>query len=242
MILECVEIKKDIYKVMQFLLTISIALLGIYLFLVYWRKWLLAKENKKFHEAMQKRQEEIAQDTNRMTSDHIRDVLITLNLPLLILNLFDKTDDLTKYGFYDCFRPASDLVDSMTQKEQEIVFEHKRYYPLFETMDDSLEFLVYDQQLDGFLRFYPDKSVSLREYELLTWEGTFLYTVLTWYEDEHTEDEILAMCQRFGLKYDPIILEEIRKVVYETRFESFGDWKKGMIHKMGALIKEGINE
>ena len=198
---------------MKFLAIIVLVGLVLYGVLVQWRQWIIKKENAKFNEAMQKRDEEIAKDKDRLTSVEIRDLLTHLNLSPSIPKLFDKTEDLTHYGFYDCFRPADDLIEGMTQKEQEIVFSHKRYYPLFETMDDGLEFLVYDKTLNGFLRFNPEDNKPLETYEVLTWDGIFVSTLLIWYyEDEHTEEEILKICDLLGLTQGTLILNEMKKI------------------------------
>lgn len=145
-----------------------------------------------------------------MKKTEIRNILIEANLNSFVIALFDEVEDLRNYNFYDCFRPANFITERFNEEDKQ-KYNLDRYVFLFETMDDNLEFLVYDRELKGYIRYHIDEARPFSNYEVLTWDGTFVQQFVTWYEDDHTDDEILKICDLFGLKYGREMLESIKE-------------------------------
>jgi len=183
-----------------------------------------------------KRFQELENDKERLTKEQIRTVLIELNLSPFVVGLFDETENLQKYDFYDTFIPAHTITNCSSIEQS--AFEVDRYIPLFETMDDFLEVLAYDSVLKGFIRYCPEDAIPMADYIVLTWDGTFVGQILTWYEDDKSDDQILHICNLLGLKYAEQILASIHSELglrYTT--QQIAIWEEKTIEKIGGYIK-----
>lgn len=124
-------------------------------------------------------------------------------------------------------------------KEQQAIYETGRYIPLFETMDDFLEVLAYDNVLQGFIRYCPEDDLPLANYEVLTWDGTFIEQILEWYENNKTDGDILNICKLFGLKHSKEILESIHmNLGSKYTDEDRKNWVSKTIDEIDGRIKQ----
>ena len=172
-----------------------------------------------------------------ITEEEIRTVLVSLNLAPFVIKLFDGTENLTKHGFYNVFLPPYSMIDQT--KEEQAIYETGRYIPLFETMDDFLEVLAYDNVLQGFIRYCPEDDLPLANYEVLTWDGTFIEQILEWYENNKTDGDILNICKLFGLKHSKEILESIHmNLGSKYTDEDRKNWVSKTIDEIDGRIKQ----
>ncbi|GGH03246.1 hypothetical protein [Pedobacter zeae] len=175
-------------------------------------------------------------DQNSITKAEIRSVLVSLNLSPFVIALFDETDSLNMYGFYNHFSPPYHILHA-TRKEQE-VFLTDRYIPLFETIHDFSQVLAYDKVLQGFIRYSPENLSTLKTNQVLTWDGIFVKQILTWYEEEKNDPEILALCDLLGLKHAQKVLDSIyQDLGTDYSLPQIEEWEKMIITEIDARIK-----
>lgn len=180
--------------------------------------------------------QDLENDKSRLTKDQIRAVLVELDLSRFVVELFDETENLQKYDFYDTFIPPHMIIDCNSMEQS--VSDVDRYIPLFETMDDFLEVLAYDNVLKGFIRYCPVDTIPMADHDVLTWDGTFVGQILTWYEDGKSDDQILHICNLMGLKYAEQILKSIHSELGSRyTMQQIAIWEDQTIRKIGGYIK-----
>jgi len=180
--------------------------------------------------------QDLENDKSRLTKDQIRAVLVELDLSRFVVGLFNETENLQKYDFYDTFIPPHMIIDCNSMEQS--VFDVDRYIPLFETMDDFLEVLAYDNVLKGFIRYCPEDTIPMADHDVLTWDGIFVGQILTWYEDGKSDDQILNICNLMGLKYAKQILKSIHSELGSRyTMKQIAIWEDQTIRKIGGYIK-----
>lgn len=194
------------------------------------------KQMAELKEKIANRRNLVDSDPNRITEIQIRSVLLSLNLSPFVIALFDETDNLENYGFYNYFKPPYTIIDS--PKIEQDAFEIDRYIPLFETMDDFLEVLAYDKILGGFIRYSPEDNIPLGQHDVLTWDGIFVGQILSWYEDEKLDKEILKICGLLGLEHGRKILDTIyKKLGSHYTSTQITQWEESTLIEIKGIIK-----
>ena len=150
------------------------------------RKSINRKKHKKW---LVDRQEILLQDTNRITNKEVRELIVTLQLPPIVLDLFDGKPEAHNL-INHMFSPPKHITECMTRKEQDY-YNIEQYMPIFEVSDDFLEVWFYDKINKGYIKYYPEDGLELTEYKLFTWEGLFVYVILFWWQCEDTDEIIL---------------------------------------------------
>ncbi|MDU1892779.1 MAG: hypothetical protein E6767_19025 [Dysgonomonas sp.] len=187
---------------------------------------------------MAQKKAEWERDTEKITKEQIREVLVYVvkefDLPDKLLEIYDSGQYMPfrEYGFYNVFS-CPEEVFLMTKKEMD-EYNVDRYVPLFVTSDDFGVILAYDNIKHGFVKYYPELPQD--EYPVYTWDGVFISEVMAWYEDEKEDEDIIKMGTILGIKKIREILETIKK--YESESYPYNEREKSIIKKYNLEINK----
>lgn len=172
-------------------------------------------------------------NNNTITREDLRNVIVSLNLPSIILELYDgkcKDEIVLKYAIYNYGYPAK-ILD--LNKDQQKHYLTERYCPILCYLEDTI--FAYDQISKGYvtysIEYFEDKSESL------TWDGLFINEVLRWWENEIEDEDILYIGNLFGLKYTKEIISDIYTTSEMSKLSSFQDiflWRNKLLDKING--------
>lgn len=171
-----------------------------------------------------------------ITNTDIRNLIIELKLPKVILEFFDnKCNDhilISNLGSNYYSDPYKILILNADQQKRYLV---EQYKPILSCNSDTI--FAYDQQSNGYISY----SIEYwsKEPTVYTWDGLFVSEILFWYESEIEVDAILHIGNLFGLKYTKDILDDIYKTAkYKgfSTYENIKKWENTMIGKINGFI------
>ncbi|MBC9912817.1 hypothetical protein [Chitinophaga varians] len=226
---------KSIYPFLWVLLTVM---------LLFW--WMFRKKRRR-SDAYQKQdaeksnrewQQEIEADKERVTKEDIRALLIHLNLPGNVMELFDETCHdavMQQHRLDKDYTYPYSILD--LKKYQQDSYNIDRYKPVLAYAHATI--FAYDTQLGGFITYDIESNVEA-DSECLTWDGVFCREILRWWEYEIPDDDILHIGAYFGLKHTQQVLESI---VASTDGKGFSDaeersrWQKDILTQINGVVK-----
>ena len=177
-------------------------------------------------------------DNHQTTSEDIRKLIIELNLPSIVLDLFNencKDKIIDKYCSGYTY-PYQILVLSKIQQNHYCIDRYKPLLVNYETI------LAYDIVLKGFILYSIERFVE-KELQILKWDGIFIDEILNWWESEIADDEILYLGNLFGLKYTKLILESIYSNTNGKGFSTLKEkekWKQDIIRQYDLLVLSSL--
>jgi hypothetical protein len=152
----------------------------------------------------------------------MRDLIIALNLSETVLELFDgncKVDALQ-----DDFKDPYAILCLSAEEQKHYLAD--RYKPILSFAFG--EVIAYDIVSQKYVRYY----IELFEEEFLepmSWDGTFVDTVIYWYESEYySDDEIINFCNLLGIKQIKTILGKIKQHEEEDTSLEWDEWLKAI--------------
>lgn len=155
-----------------------------------------------------------------VTRNEIRDLIVKLQLPPVVLELFDDncSDEIMKKLFLDKDFVEPYYILGLTKEQQEY-YKTDRYKPLLAWEPGRI--IAYDINTNGFV-VYSVELFREENLERLTWEGLFVSEILFLWEMERSDEDILYMGNLFGLENVSEMLESLNakgERTYDPSFE-----------------------
>lgn len=91
----------------------------------------------------------------------------------------------------------------------------------------------------GLIRYSPENRSTLKTIEVLTWDGIFVKQILTWYEDEKTDVEILRICELLILNIASKSWTVLTNIWTRTthHYRQIYEWKEMILSEIHGPIK-----
>jgi hypothetical protein len=183
------------------------------------------------------------QDAKTLTQDDTRKLIIDLRLPRIILELFDEnlTDDIANSHFLsDEYKsPYSFFGNPMEHLKDN--YRVDRYAPFLASYQST--FFAYDKVTKSFVS-YGIEYFREENLERLTWDGLFIGKIISWWEDEWPEKDIIHVAGLLSLKHTKELLEEIALrdenrggLPYPASIDNWFEWIKSLKMKYGGLTE-----
>ena len=179
----------------------------------------------------------IDRDPHRLRRSQARELLLTLDLPEIVLHLFDENEHarhLDLSGHYSC--PVSFY--RMTKEEQD-AYSVDTVKPLL-CGPDFYSIYAYDIAAKGFLQ-YDIESTELPT-RRFKWEGMFISDVLTWWELELAPEKIIEMGMAMGLTHIREVLTSLEKGEQGGTGGSIAAWENRMIERFELEVFPASSE
>ena|GEM_PF-839229 len=159
---------------------------------------------------------------NTLSLDDIRNVILSLKLPPIMLDLFNETGINERLKClsgtrYQAPYPLLEMPLHQAVKQYKV----DRYIPFLAVWQDII--FAYDSEKKGFVR-YGIESFDADNLQLLTWEDLLLEEVIAWWELEWQEEDIIYMSDLFCLKQIEEVLREL--ALCDEKGLSYGELKK----------------
>ena len=157
-----------------------------------------------------------------MKKDEIINLLEELKLPEIIMDMY-KGKEPPEYFRY-IYRCPEELFYS---SEQELApFSVKTIKPIFS--DDTFSTIyAYNTEKKGYLKYYTEIEENLPEKDVMSWDALFVSEILTWFEYEISNENILELGKKFQLKHTNKLLSELNQLqAEEASYEKFEAWAK----------------
>jgi len=144
---------------------------------------------------------------NTLSLDDIRNIILSLKLPPVVMDLFNGTctNERLKCLLGTRYQ-APYLLLEIPLHQAVKQYKVDRYVPFLAVWQNII--FAYDGEKKGFVR-YGIESFDADNLQLLTWEDLFLEEVIAWWELEWQEEDIIYMSDLFGLKQIEEVLREL---------------------------------
>jgi len=174
-------------------------------------------------------------ENQQTTSEDIRKLIVELNLPSIVLDLFNENckDKIIRKYCSGYSYPYQILDLPKVQQNQYCI---DRYKPLLVDYGDNI--FAYDVVSKGFTLYDIELFIE-KELQILKWDGIFVGEILNWWEYEATDDEILYLGNLFRLKYTKLILESVYSTTNGKGFSTLKEkekWKQDIIRQYDLLV------
>lgn len=187
-------------------------------------------------------------DTEKITEQDMRDAIIRLKLPKVILELFDGTctdEVITRLGLNDSYTFTKPYAIINLQRFQQDHYLIERFTPLLAYRHGTI--YAYDNLLNGFIKYYTELGPKEGNYPVLTWDGIFIRNIYTLWEEKwsekgdeyYTDEDIIYVGNLLGLKHTKEILDSI--ILWDknrnfSTYEGSEKWENKMINQHNARI------
>jgi hypothetical protein len=168
-----------------------------------------------------------------VTFETMRDLIIELNLPQSILDLYDGKCEREKlqYDFkdpYAIFHCAGEGVDLKKAQERYVV---DRYKPILAYGFEKI--FAYDIVSKKYVTYSIE---NFREENLkpMSWDSLFIDIMTLWWESEMPDREIMKLGELLGLKHTKTILEKIEKA--HEGGADYNEWQESLIKEIDAIV------
>lgn len=171
-----------------------------------------------------------------ITREDMRNLIIRLDLPQTILELYDETctDPILKKNGLLTDYSYPDMILCLN-KEQQDVYQTDIYKPFLSSYSETI--FAYDEVSKGYIRYSVEYFKG--KINSLTWDGLFVREILSWWEFEINDDDILYIGNLFGLKHTKNIISELYIAYSNGEFKTFEKteiWINAMIDKIDGRI------
>jgi hypothetical protein len=167
-----------------------------------------------------------------VTFETMRNLIIELNLPKPILDLYDGKCEIEKlqydfkdpYAIFHCAREGADL-----KKAQERYLVD-RYKPILSYGFEKI--FAYDIVSKRYVA-YSIENFCEKNLKPMSWNSLFIDIITLWWESEMLDREIIKYGELLGIKYIKIILEKIVKA-HESGVD-YNKWQKSLIKEIDNM-------
>ena len=173
-------------------------------------------------------------ENKAVTEQEMRELVIKLGLPKVILDLFDeqvKDEQVAELIGYNYAKPYSIL--ALNGNEQQ-TYQTARYIPFLEL--NGSEIFAYDKEKDGFVSYYLDGDMD--NLQVKTWEGLFLNEVTEWIENEWEDEDVIFLGEQLNLPHIKEILKNYLEALEDhglSTFEEKNAWISMTMKQMNML-------
>ncbi|MCT4615500.1 MAG: hypothetical protein N4A49_11565 [Marinifilaceae bacterium] len=165
-----------------------------------------------------------------MIKEEIQNLIQELNLPNIVLELFNRTEKAKELDLDIEFGCPSEFF-IMEEKELEF-FQTASIKPLL--ADGSFyQIYAYDIEKKGFLTYNTeDENITENRYK---WEALFIKDILNWWEEEIPDEDIIKRGNLLGLDHIAELLKCVEALEEDTSID-IEKWEQEMIEKFDLQI------
>ncbi|MGI6153492.1 MAG: hypothetical protein ACOYJB_06660 [Christensenellaceae bacterium] len=169
---------------------------------------------------------------NTLSVGKVRNIIIKLQLPQIVLELFDgKCND----------EKAGRLLGSQYQRPLRLfeqpgeAYKVDRYIPFLAVWQSVI--FAYDTISQGFVRYSLERFCEA-ELVFLTWSGLMLKEIIGWWELEWPDEDIIFAGNLFGINDTEKLIREIAlHNVAGLPYNARAKWENDLLNKIGGLAR-----
>jgi hypothetical protein len=167
-----------------------------------------------------------------VTFEKMRNLIVELNLPKSILDLYDGNCKIEKlqYDFKDPYAIFHCAGKGVALKKAQDGYIVDRYKPILSYAFEKI--FAYDIISKKYVK-YSIEYFCEEDLKPMSWDSLFIDIITRWYESETPDHEILKFGELLGIKHIKIILEKI-KTADEDEMD-YNKWQESLIKEIDNM-------